>query len=147
MVGRPTKYKKEYCKKMFNFFNISHTFDKEIISYDKDGNEKISYIEKPNILPTFEKFAVSIGVCVDTLNEWSKVHEEFSEAYKKCKNLQKDMLNDLAMRGFYNPTYTIFVAKNITDMRDKQEIEATNANISVTDNKVIESVMNKLKDL
>lgn len=147
MAGRPTEYKKEYCKKMFNFFNISHTFDKEVISYDKDGNEKISYIEKPNILPTFEKFAVSIGVCVDTLNEWSKVHEEFSEAYKKCKNLQKDMLNDLAMRGFYNPTYTIFVAKNITDMRDKQEIEATNANISVTDNKVIESVMNKLKDL
>ena len=31
------------------------------------------------------------------------------------------MLNDLAMRGFYNPTYTIFVAKNITDMRDKQD--------------------------
>lgn len=147
MAGRPTKYKKEYCKKMFVFFNISHTFDKEIISYDKDGNEKISYVEKPNILPTFEKFAVSIGVCVDTLNEWTKVHEEFSEAYKKCKNLQKDMLNDLAMRGFYNPTYTIFVAKNITDMRDKQEIEATNANISVTDNKVIENVMNKLKDL
>ncbi len=132
---------------MFEFFDISHTFDKEIISYDKDGNEKISYVEKANILPTFEKFAVSIGVCVDTLNEWTKVHEEFSEAYKKCKNLQKDMLNDLAMRGFYNPTYTIFVAKNITDMRDKQEIEATNANISVTDNKVIESVMNKLKDL
>lgn len=147
MAGRPSKYKKEYCKKMFEFFDISHTFDKEIVSYDKDGNEKVSYIEKPNILPTFEKFAVSIGVCVDTLNEWTKVHEEFSEAYKKCKNLQKDMLNDLAMRGFYNPTYTIFVAKNITDMRDKQEIEATNANISVTDDKVIERVMNKLKDL
>lgn len=147
MAGRPTKYKNEYCKKMFNFFNISHTFDKEIISYDKDGNEKISYVEKPNILPTFEKFAVSIGVCRDTLDAWAKEYQEFSDTYKKCKNLQKDMLNDLAMRGFYNPTYTIFVAKNITDMRDKQEIEATNANISVTDNKVIESVMNKLKDL
>jgi hypothetical protein len=36
------------------------------------------------------------------------------------------MLNDLAMRGFYNPTYTIFVAKNITDMRDKVEQEITN---------------------
>ena len=132
---------------MFNFFNISRTFDKEVISYDKDGNEKISYIEKPNILPTFEKFAVSIGVCRDTLVAWAKEYQEFSDTYKKCKNLQKDMLNDLAMRGFYNPTYTIFVAKNITDMRDKQEIEAINANISVTDNKVIESVMNKLKDL
>ena len=33
------------------------------------------------------------------------------------------MLNDLAMRGFYNPTYTIFVAKNITDMTDKQIVD------------------------
>jgi hypothetical protein len=33
------------------------------------------------------------------------------------------MLNDLAMRGFYNPTYTIFVAKNIADMKDKVETE------------------------
>ena len=110
---------------MFDFFNISHTFDKEIISYDKDGNEKISYVEKANILPTFEKFAVNIGVCRDTLDAWTKEYKEFSDTYKKCKNLQKDMLNDLAMRGFYNPTYTIFVAKNITDMRDKQEIITT----------------------
>ena len=124
-MARPTKYKKEYCKKMFEFFNIPHTLDKAIINYDKDGNEKISYVEKANILPTFEKFAVNIGVCRDTLDAWTKEYQEFSDTYKKCKNLQKDMLNDLAMRGFYNPTYTIFVAKNITDMRDKQEVVTT----------------------
>ena len=111
-MARPTKYKKEYCKKMYNFFNIPHTFMDEITKFDKIGGAQIIRVEKPNILPTFEKFAVSIDVCVDTLNEWGKVHTEFSEAYKKCKHLQKDMLNDLAMRGFYNPTYTIFVAKN-----------------------------------
>lgn len=121
-IGRKTKYIQDYCKQIVDFFNISHTRNKEIKSFDKDGNEKIRIEETANILPTFEKFAVSIDVCVDTLNEWCKVHEEFSEAYKKCKALQKDMLNDLAMRGFYNPTYTIFVAKNITDMRDRQDI-------------------------
>lgn len=125
--GRPTKYKKKYCQEMFNFFNISHTYEKEIRTIDKYGNENISYIEKANSLPTFEKFAVNIGVCFDTLREWCKVHKEFSEAYIRCQNLQKDMLNDLAMRGFYNPTYTMFVAKNITDMRDKQEIITTPA--------------------
>ena len=104
---------------MFEFFNIPHTLDKAIINYDKDGNEKISYVEKANI------FAVNIGVCRDTLDAWTKEYQEFSDTYKKCKNLQKDMLNDLAMRGFYNPTYTIFVAKNITDMRDKQEVVTT----------------------
>ena len=60
------------------------------------------------------------------LDSWCKVHIEFSEACNQCKALQKDMLNDLAMRGFYNPTYTIFVAKNITDMTDKPESQAYN---------------------
>ncbi|MFR1671625.1 MAG: hypothetical protein ACLSWI_01620 [Candidatus Gastranaerophilaceae bacterium] len=122
MTGRKSKYNSSFCAQIIDFFNVEHTIQKKIVACDKDGNTKIRFEEAPNILPTFEKFAVNIGVCVDTLNEWCKVHKEFSEAYKKCKNLQKDMLNDLALRGFYNPTYTIFVAKNITDMRDKQEI-------------------------
>lgn len=122
-MARPTKYKRQYCKEMYNFFNIEHTFIKEIVTYDKNGNEKTIEVEKPNILPTFEKFAVNIGVCRDTLDAWCKVHMEFSDTYKQCKHLQKDMLNDLAMRGFYNPTYTMFVAKNITDMTDKQVVD------------------------
>ncbi len=115
------KYKKEYCKQIIDFFNIPHTVDKYEVTTDKNG-EKIKTIEKPNPLPTFEKFAVKIGVCTEVLDGWSKDYSEFALACAQCRALQKDMLNDLAMRGFYNPTYTIFVAKNITDMRDKQEV-------------------------
>lgn len=117
-MARPTKYKKEYCKKMYDFFNIEHTFFEEVTKIDKKGDVLTYSIEKPNKLPTFEKFATIIDVHVDTLNEWCKVHKEFSEAYRKCKHLQKDMLIDLGMRGFYNPVFTQFVAKNITDMTD-----------------------------
>jgi hypothetical protein len=35
------------------------------------------------------------------------------------------MLIYLAMIGLYNATFTQFVAKNITDMKDKQEIDQT----------------------
>lgn len=136
-MARPTKYKKEYCKKMFDFFNIEHTFYEEATKIDKKGELQTYNIEKPNPLPTFEKFAVSIDVHRDTLDEWTKQYDEFSDTYKKCKNLQKDMLNDLAMRGFYNPTYTIFVAKNITDMKDRTE-----QGIDVADNLQI-NVVNK----
>lgn len=108
---------------MFDFFNIDHTYLKEITSFDKDGNEKTKYVEVANSLPTFERFAARIGVCRDTLDQWKRDYEEFSDTYKRCKDLQKDMLNDLAMRGFYNPTYTIFVAKNITDMTDKNIVD------------------------
>ncbi len=122
-MARPSKYKKEYCKKMFNFFNIEHTKMKKVTTYDKNGKEQTSFVECANQLPTFERFAVTIGVCRDTLDQWKKDYKEFSDTYKKCKDLQKDMLNDLGMRGFYNAPYTIFVAKNITDMTDKQIVD------------------------
>lgn len=121
--GRPTKYEESFCDKMLEFFDIEHTYEVKKVIVDKKGKEHYTYEEKANRLPTFERFAVNIGVCVDTLNEWTKKHKEFSEAYKKAKAMQKEMLNDLAMRGFYNPTYTIFVAKNITDMKDKVETD------------------------
>lgn len=114
------KYKKKFCNEIIKFFNISHTEEKYEITTDKNG-EKTKLVEKPNPLPTFEKFAVKIGVTIKQLEEWENTYPEFSIACEQCRALQKDMLNDLAMRGFYNPTYTIFVAKNITDMKDKQE--------------------------
>ena len=117
---KKTKYKKEYCKRMLKFFDIAHTEEGYEITTDRNG-EKTKTIERAKPLPTFEKFAVSIGVCSQVLEEWCKEYPEFEQVYIQCRELQKDMLNDLAMRGFYNPTYTIFVAKNITDMKDKQE--------------------------
>ena len=121
-MGKKIKYKKEYCERMLKFFNVKHTEEKYEVTTDKNG-EKIKTVEKANPLPTFEKFAVSIGTCAETLEKWSAKHKEFKHTCMQCKELQKDMLNDLAMRGFYNPTYTIFVAKNITDMKDKPEIQ------------------------
>lgn len=107
---------------MFEFFNIPHTFEKRVA--DKNNVEKS--VEIPNILPTFEKFAVNIGVCTETLIKWCREHPEFLETYKKCQALQKDMLNDLALRGFYNATYTAFAAKNLTDMCKEPSTNSNN---------------------
>jgi len=56
--GRPTLYKEEYCE--------------EIVKCLRSGLG-------------FNSFADSIDVCVDTLNEWAKVHPEFSAAKKRAK--------------------------------------------------------------
>ena len=118
------RYKKIFCRQIIEFFNIPHTVEKYEVTTDKNG-EKVKTVEKPNPLPTFEKFAVKIGVNSKILDRWCLDHKDFETACNQCKALQKDMLNDLAMRGFYNPTYTIFVAKNITDMTDKPELRET----------------------
>lgn len=130
--GRPSKYRPEFCQEIINFFDVEHTTMKTFQSFRKDGSVVTITREVANQLPTFERFAVNCGVHTDTLVEWTKVHEEFSVAYKTAKHLQKEMLNDLALRGFYNPTYTQFVAKNITDMKDKTEQEVVTKTVYIT---------------
>lgn len=115
--GRPTKYNDKYCQEIIEFF------DKEPFKVMTSDNGKVELM--PCSLPTFERFAFKIGVHRDTLHEWLKKHPEFSDAYKKAKDLQKDILIQNGLVGAYDKTFAIFVAKNVTDMSDKVETDIT----------------------
>lgn len=128
--GRPTKYKEEYCKDIIEFFSIPTTYEQEVTNVNKKtGEEFTTYIEKPNNLPTFEGYAKKICVDVDTLKNWTREHEEFNKVYERCKQLQKDFLVQNALLGYYNTTFSIFLAKNITDLKDKIECDSTIRNV------------------
>lgn len=122
-----TKYKREYADKLVDFFSIEPTREIEIEHFGKDGNFAYTeYKEKANALPTFHKFCDSIGIkSTDTLLDWVKKYPEFKEAHKTAKELQKHFLIANGLAGLYNPTFAIFTAKNITDMRDQQNIDLT----------------------
>lgn len=133
VFGRPTAYNKAYCKGILEFFN-REPFENETLQTKKaDGTVIDSKVQEvPCKFPTFERYAASIGVCVDTLNEWTKVYPDFSESYKQAKAYQKDILITNALRGNYNPVFSIFTAKNCTDMRDKVVVEHENVASFVT---------------
>lgn len=127
--GRPTKYKPEYCQKLVEYFSIEPN-KRELVSvaeaYGKKGNTtftKKEWKNVPNRLPTLIKFCQSIGITQWTLLEWVDKHDEFSQAYAKAKELYKNFLIENGVLGLYNAAFTIFVAKNTTDMKDKQEVE------------------------
>jgi len=122
--GRPSKYKKEYCEKIMEFFSKPPYEEVEIKHYNKDGRViKKETKRKPNDLPFLSEFARRIDVSHRTLERWTKTHKEFCRAYKDAKELQKAFLITNGLLGLYNPTFAIFTAKNITDMRDKKNIE------------------------
>lgn len=106
--GRPTKYKAKYCEGIVKCFNILPT--------KKDEGKRVA-----NDLKFLSQYAREIGVCHDTLLEWCKKHPEFSLAYKKAKDLQREHLITCGLLGFYNPAAFIFTAKNIAGMKDKTE--------------------------
>jgi len=122
--GRPTLYDPKYCQEIIDYFSIPATATlKRKITRGKAVIEE--EYQAPNPLPLFEDFASSIGVHVDTLQEWKKVHPEFSVAYAHAKQRQKAILIKNGTLGNYQPQFTIFVAKNIAGMSDTQTHDVT----------------------
>lgn len=102
-VGRPTKYKREYCKAL-----IEHMTDGASIA----------------------SFAASIDVGRSTINLWADHHPEFMEALKagkaKCAAWWEERVREIAREGGATgqATAVIFGLKNMAseDWRDRQEI-------------------------
>lgn len=137
-VGRPSKYKPEYCKTLIDYFSVEPYREIEINHRNKKGDEWTAIELRANDLPMFGMFAVSIGVNQDTLHEWKKVHAEFSEAFKIAKELQENFLAINTLLGLYNSTFAIFTAKNILGWRDQKHLEHTSppgkpVEVNVTD--------------
>lgn len=134
--GAPTKYKQEYCDRLIEFFNREPY---EPLMIDGDNDEKIAATNQhgravliPCPLPTKEAFATSIGVHRDTLLNWAKEHPEFFGAIKKAEDFQKNILIQNGLIGNYDKTFAIFVAKNVTDMNDKQTVDNISSDGSMT---------------
>jgi hypothetical protein len=106
-IGRPTKYKKEYCEQLVN--HMAKGF-------------------------SFESFAGSIGVNRDSLYEWCKVYPDFSDS-KKC-GLDKSLLfwEQIGMDGLmgkienFNASTFIFSMKNKHFWTDRKEVDLQTEN-------------------
>ena len=120
--GRPSKYKPEYCSKL--------------VEHMAQGL-------------SFESFAAVIKVNRDTLNEWAKVHDEFSVAKKEALDANLLFWEKHGIDGLYstseydretgntiskslNATVWIFNMKNRHKWRDKQPGEEDQININLT---------------
>jgi hypothetical protein len=107
-MGRPSRYKKEYCQKL---------------------------IEHMSQGLSFETFAAVVDVDRDTIYEWVKVYKDFSDAKKKAmpkRNLFVEKIYNASARGQIirdadgtplkpNPAMMIFLAKNTLGWSDKVE--------------------------
>lgn len=123
--GRPTKYDPKYCEELIKYFDIEPHFETPAITTYKDGTTKEEVKFIPSDLPTLAGFAAKIEVNRDTLQEWAKVHQEFSVAIKRAKDLQENILVTNGLKGLYSQPFAIFTAKNVLGWRDKSETDIT----------------------
>jgi DNA-binding XRE family transcriptional regulator len=117
--GAPTLFDKSITQTMIDFFKSWPeyvVFEKEVAS----GGRKILIKERtPNLPPTLNKFAKSIGVHRNTLINWTKIDEDFLCAYEYCKMIQEEFLSDKGLLGEYNPAITKLMLINHSNIKDK----------------------------
>ena len=124
--GRPTKYDPMFCDMIIKYFSVPPTNTIYRTEYNKDGSVKC---EVPVItaaeLPTYQGFAHSINVHIDTLIEWTKVYPGFSESYARAKQLQEQIWLVNSLENRYNAQFAMFFGKNCLGYKDKSETELT----------------------
>jgi len=77
--GRPTKYNEEICTKAIEYI--------------------VNYKEYGDAVPLIDGLALELGVHRDTINEWTRVHEDFSDIVKILKTKQSRTLKNGALNG------------------------------------------------
>jgi len=121
-AGRPTKYDPKYCEEIRKMFEVEPT---KILAktIQTRGGEIFEETEVACDLPTVADFALKVGVSRSTIQEWEKNYPEFSVAIKDCMYLQERIWQKNAIKGLYNPTFAIFMGKNVYGWKDKTEVD------------------------
>jgi len=60
----------------------------------------------PDKLPSIPGFALTVGVCQNTIRNWATKHSQFMAAYKELATAQHYVLLNKGVTGEYNSTIT-----------------------------------------
>lgn len=111
--GRPTLYEGE------NTLAKVEQFLKECVDYpDENGKTIVNF-------PSTESLANAIDVSVETLYEWSRVHPEFSEMFRRVMKEQAKRLLNSGLGGQYNANIAKLVLSK-HGYRDESAIDHSN---------------------
>lgn len=135
-MGRPTVYKESLCQLLIAFFDVPPYINREIPHFDKagrkdaNGNKIVVWTEIKRVtcgLPSLTKFCKAVKIDWVTAHNWIDKEspyfiQDFFNAYMHAKAIRKDNLIDVALTGMVPPNTFKFIAVNLTDMRDRQEV-------------------------
>lgn len=100
--GRPTSYSPKLIAAVDTY--IDTCADEESEFWKTRGEKSDSYERIVRVkLPTLQGYSQYIGVHIDTLYEWAKKYQDFSEALGRIRTQQHEKLVNNALSGNYNP--------------------------------------------
>ena len=119
-MGRPTLLTEEMIKKAQEY--LESAIDNEY-TFQKMSGKTDGYEEKVRTnLPTVVGLALYLGVHRDTLYEWAKENDAFSDTLTRVKQLQEQRLVDGGLSGRYNPMITKLILATNHGYRENQDV-------------------------
>ncbi len=112
------------------FFDAPSTKQVTELAYLKGGDVKDVVKEVALPPPMYSEFCRKHKIPWKQFVYAKKNIEEFKEAIEECDNIVKEFIIKNGLSGNYTTQFAIFTAKNITDMKDKHEIEEKNINVN-----------------
>lgn len=128
--GRPSKYSNEMLTKAHEY--LQQCVDEELEFHKTRGDKTNTYERKLKVnLPSVEGLSIYLGVSRDTLYEWSKEHQEFSDTLDEVLKLQKKVLIEKGLSGDYNPLISKLVLSANHGMRDKTDVTSDGERLTI----------------
>ena len=81
-------------------------------------------------VPSFEKFARSIGATLEEITQFRK-HGEFERAYRECNEIRRDYLIDAALTRRHDPSFSKFLLTAEYGMGEKEKEEDNELNVTL----------------
>lgn len=127
--GRPSKYHPKYVKLLLEYIDKEPFETKVIEGINGFGLPYKKTVVVPNALPTLAEFAVKNKISQDSLERWGTAvkkngqpkYPDFCGAYMQLKSVQERFIITNGLNGLYKEKFSIFVAQNVTKMREKIE--------------------------
>jgi hypothetical protein len=131
--GRPTDYNEEILNKTEEYLNICQDEERQLLKMQNEDRGYETYENKLVVkLPTVGGLARYLGVSRDTIYEWKKLHQEFSDIIEQIMAEQEDRLINKGMSGDYNPTIAkVLLSKH--GYREGQDLDHTTKGEKITD--------------
>lgn len=124
-TGAPTKYLPDYCQDIVLFFEKAPVFERVYESDTSGSNANEKFINIPAQMPSLFRWCQKIGITHKTMLNWSEEYPEFLQSLEIAKQIQKEWIIRVGQSGLGSSSFIQFVAKNVTDMKDKVENDIT----------------------
>ncbi len=112
-----------------HFSNAPKYEEKKEIIFTKMGDirEVVKQVALPP--PLIGKYIRGKGMSLSKFKKAAKSIPELAEVIEECEDIIKEFMIEHGLLGNYQSQFGIFTAKNITDMKDKSEIQSTSVDV------------------